>query len=365
MKTIKTITCHDVYNVGAGLQAYSLNTYLRQQGYDAEILDYKPEYLTRHYRLNVVSNPRYNKPLLREAYLLAKLPGRLKARKSRKKQEFDLFRQKYLHVSKRSFRSNEELRKACPAADAYIAGSDQIWNPLFPNGRDPAFYLDFVQYGKKISYAASFAVEKLPEEDVETVSERLSSFDAISVREKSGVSILERLGFSGVQVCDPVFLLSQHEWREMIGSGWQENNALFVYDFDNSGLITQLISAMSEAKGLPVLSYFNRSYAQRCEESGPIEFLQNLAGASAVLSNSFHATAFSLIFHKDFYVVGRKEAINTRMFDLLAGLGLTDRYLNTVEDWKEAAPINWMHVDERLAEQIRRSETFLREALES
>lgn len=364
MKTVKTITCHDVYNVGAGLQAYALVTYLKGQGYDAQILDYKPEYLTRHYRLNVVANPRFDKPVVRQLYLLAKLPGRLRALKSRKKQEFDAFRKQYLPVTDRSFSSNEELRKNCPPADAYIAGSDQIWNPLFPNGKDPAFYLDFVHDGKKISYAASFAVQEIPQEMLDAVRDRLSSFDAVSVREKSGAAILERMGIPGVQVCDPVFLLPQNAWNELIGDTSSVKISLFVYDFDNSSLIADLAGQIAQEKHIPVLSYFSRSYADRVEESGPVQFLRNIAGSAVVLSNSFHATAFSLILHKEFYVVGRKEAINSRMVDLLEELGLSDRYLTEPGDWKKAAPIDWDRVDLLLNRQITRSKTFLREALE-
>lgn len=78
---IKTITCHDVYNVGASLQAYALVTYLRKLGHDAQIIDYKPDYLSNHYSLWGLGNPAYDKPILRELYNLAKLPGRLKAEK--------------------------------------------------------------------------------------------------------------------------------------------------------------------------------------------------------------------------------------------------------------------------------------------
>ena len=75
---ICTITCHDVYNAGASLQAYALQTYLKSLGHDVKIIDYKPDYLSQHYRLDVVANPKYDKPLLKQAYLLAKLPGRLR-----------------------------------------------------------------------------------------------------------------------------------------------------------------------------------------------------------------------------------------------------------------------------------------------
>ena len=70
---IKTITCHDVYNAGASLQAYALVTYLRHLGHDAQVVDYKPDYLSGHHRLGGVGNPRYDKPFVREAYLLAKV----------------------------------------------------------------------------------------------------------------------------------------------------------------------------------------------------------------------------------------------------------------------------------------------------
>ena len=81
---IKTITCHDVYNVGASLQACALVTYLRKLGHDAQIIDYKPDYLSNHYPLWGLGNPAYDKPVIRELYNLAKLPGRLKARNGKR-----------------------------------------------------------------------------------------------------------------------------------------------------------------------------------------------------------------------------------------------------------------------------------------
>ena len=74
---IKIITCHDVYNHGASLQAYALQTYLINLGHDVVIIDYKPDYLSGHYSLSAVSNPKFDKPIIKQFYLLAKLPGRL------------------------------------------------------------------------------------------------------------------------------------------------------------------------------------------------------------------------------------------------------------------------------------------------
>lgn len=365
MKTVKTITCHDVYNAGASLQAYALQTYLETQGYDAEIINYKPEYLTRHYRLNVVSNPKYDKPIVRQLYLAAKLRRRMKARKSRKKAEFDVFREKYLKLTKQTFCTNNDLKKGNIQADAFIAGSDQIWNPVFETGKDPSFFLDFVTSGKKISYAASFAVKEIPSEFQDVVRERLNTFDSISVREKSGVKILNDMGLEGKLVCDPVFLLPEETWTAMCnGSSYSEKYA-FVYDFDNSGLIRDLVQAVSEEKQLKIVSYFHREYADYCCESGPLTFLQNIQNADLIISNSFHATAFALIFHKEFYAVGRREPINSRMYDLLDDVGLQDRYLESAADWKNATAIDWDKVERLLKDKIDFSKEFLKNSLET
>ena len=360
---IKTITCHDVYNVGASLQAYALEQYLTDQGHDVEIIDYKPDYLSRHYSLSAVNNPRFDRPLIRQAYLMAKLPGRLAARFGRKKKSFDSFKKTVLRVTTRRYNSAEALRDDPPEADVYIAGSDQIWNPLFPNGRDAAFFLDFVPAGKKrISYAASFAVEEIAGEDQARMKPWLEKFDAVSVREASGVRLLEQMGLHGVQVCDPVFLLTREQWAAMAA---QQAGGVFVYDFDGSKQVQEMAAVLSESRKAPIVSVFPmQNAAHVCKDMGPREFLGAIACADVVLSNSFHATAFALLFHKDFFVVERWEKINTRMKDLLESVGLSDRLIGTAEEMAAVQPIDWRTVDYRLSDCIDWSEKWLMKGLE-
>lgn len=359
---IKTITCHDVYNAGASLQAYALAQYLTEQGHDVEIINYKPDYLSRHYSLFVVSNPRYDRPLVRQAYLLAKLPGRLKARFGGRKRNFDLFRQSKLRVTAKRYDSAEALRKEPPEADVYIAGSDQIWNPLFQNGRDAAFFLDFVPAGKKrVSYAASFAVEEIASEDQARMKPWLEKFDAVSVREASGVRLLEQMGLHGVQVCDPVFLLTREQWAAM---AVQQTGGVFVYDFDGSEQVRDMAAALSESRRKPIVSAFPmQNAAHVCKDMGPREFLGAIACSDVVLSNSFHATAFAMIFHKDFFVVERREKINTRMQDLLESVGLAGRMIGSAEEMADAKMIDWENVDMRLHQITERSKAFLRTSM--
>lgn len=358
---ICTITCHDVYNVGASLQAYALQTYLKSLGHDVKIINYKPDYLSGHYRLDVVSNPKYDKPLIRQAYLLAKLPGRL--RMLPRKKAFDEFTAKYLTLTKR-YASNAELAAEPPEADVYFAGSDQIWNPLFPNGKDPAFYLDFMRQGVRASYAASFAVDEFPQELWAITAKYLSRFDNIAVRETSGLAILKSLGITNAQtVLDPVFLLDKAHWEAMAKLPPKAKEPyLLVYDFDNSPAVRTLAEKIAAERGLKIYSIFDLPYAEHCFTlCGPEEFLGLMRQADFVLSNSFHATAFSVIFEREFAVVERTEKINTRMRDFTAMLGISERMLRQ----SSAVPpkIDWNGVRYRLEAETVRSKAYIDDVL--
>lgn len=358
---ICTITCHDVYNVGASLQAYALQTYLKSLGHDVKIIDYKPEYLSKHYRLDLVGNPKYDKPFVREAYLLAKLPGRLHVLP--RKRAFDRFTAKHLDLTRR-YVSNEELKADPPEADVYFAGSDQIWNPMFSNGKDPAFYLDFVQHGVRASYAASFAVDEFPQALRQTTAQYLGRFDHIAVRETSGLSVLKTLGITdAVSVLDPVFLLPRAQWAAMAERPEGcEDPYLLVYDFDNSASLRALAERIAAETGWRIYSVLDLPYAERCFSlCGPETFLGLVQGAAFVLSNSFHATAFSVIFEREFAVVERTEKINTRMRDFTALLGLSDHMIT--ETASVPLHTDWTQVERRLAAEILQSKAYIDEVL--
>lgn len=335
MTEIAAITCHDVYNYGASLQAYALQHYCESLGCKYQIIDYKPDYLSGHYSLTAVANPRFDKPVIKQLYLLAKMPGRLVG--LCRKKRFDAFTTKYLKITSRRFHSSQEIAGDCPLADLYIAGSDQIWNTLFKNGRDAAFYLDFVENrGRKISYAASFATERIYNDAEPFVVSMLRNFDAISVRESSALKLLENLGRTdGVLVCDPVFLLSADDWRKVfsqISQSRKKEDYILVYDCERSEKLREMALALRSRTGLPIYALsptFGRYADKDLSLSGPIEFLMLMANAKYVLANSFHALAFSIIFEKEFYIVNRSENINTRMGDFLSYLGASERLIST------------------------------------
>lgn len=323
---VKTITCHEVYNHGASLQEYALLTYLESLGHQAETIHYKPYYLSNHFNLWDVSNERYEKNIfLKTAYLLLKLPGRLKSLK--RKKNFDEFSKKYIKSTETLYKTNEDLKANVPEADAYICGSDQIWNSFFQNGKDPSFYLDFVPDEKlKISYAASFAIDTLENNLKPFVKEKVSGLDHISVREPSGKIILKDLGITNVhQVLDPVFLLDPTHWETLCADKLQDDY-IFVYDCDSDPLIHRFIKKIQQDLKCKIVTVNNNIKYADVDYSleGPEVFLSLIKNAKFVISNSFHAVAFSVIFQKQFTVFNRSEKINTRMRDVVRLLDIPE-----------------------------------------
>ncbi len=362
---IKIITCHDVYNVGASLQAYALMTYLEELGNDVRIIDYKPNYLSHHYQLFYADNPAYRKNVFTKIiYIIAKLP--VKIRQQKRRYVFDAFTGKYLRVTRR-YKSNEELKKNCPPADIYIAGSDQIWNPIFENGKDPAFFLDFAPSTSiRASYAASFAVKKFPGELADKTSKLLSKFDFISVRENTGLGVLTQLGITdGCEVMDPVFLLSVDHWLKLAGANAiVKEKYILVYDFDRSETVRTIAQRIAREKQSKIVTIFKADYSDiNYISAGPLEFLNLIRNAEYIISNSFHATAFSLIFEKKFCVVGRREEVNSRMIDLLNKINLGDAYVSS----DECIPniVDYEKINKQLKLHIKFSKDFLKEILES
>lgn len=350
---IKTITCHDVYNYGASLQAYALQQYLTELGHDVQIIDYFPDYMDVNYRIRW---KKYVIPEVSSLYKIRYIPGikslyRIKMsiqkmkfiwEKSGRKKAFDRFKMQYLRLTPERYRNIEDLRGARLSADVFIAGSDQIWNPLFNNGRDPSFFLQFGE-GHKISYAASFGVSSLSSTDRENMQRWLSSFSKISVREKTGLKLLDGLGISGVQVPDPVFLLTKEYWGRLASSKIGNEKFVLVY---NLGPLMQSIKECAQQlahnHGLKIVAVeelANISYADiRITDAGPCEFIELFVKASYVVTNSFHATSFSILFNIPFFSY-IKNATSSRITDLLSFCGLETRLnskdLNVGIDWCE------------------------------
>lgn len=363
---IKTITCHDVYNYGASLQAYALQQYLSSLGHDVQIIDYKPDYMRLHYNFwYVPENSRYYRKAMKSGlfrFLLCCYFAPARFATYGRKLRFDAFTRKYLRLTKTYF-SYQDLVDCPPEADVYIAGSDQIWNCKLPNGKDPAYFLQFGDKGiKRISYAASFAIPTIPEENKLQMHDWLKLFDAISVREKTGINILETLGLKGVEVSDPVFLLSRDAWEVFFSNDryWSKNKKyLLVYDlFLNDSRLEKEAKRLSSKYNLEIISV---DASRKCpfadkniSNAGPKEFVKLIAEAEYVVTNSFHATAFSIIFNKRFSVYYKYSNIS-RISDILNTLGIKKQLNSDTPEYD----FDWDHINRILSEIREKSYNFI------
>ena len=294
-------------------------------------------------------------------YLILKFPERVLALKNKVK--YDNFRERYLNITKERYLSNKDLQRNTPDADVYICGSDQIWNTKFNNGKDPAFYLDFVPKGKiKASYAASFATDSIDKELKEITKDRISKLDYVGVREISALDILDSLDIkNGVQVLDPVFLLDKFKWEKLTYEINNNEKYIFVYDFDGNELIREIAEKIAKNKKLKIYTVFKSNYSDKViKRMGPIDFISYIKNAEFVISNSFHGTAFSIIFEKQFAVVNRKEAINTRMRDLLSILKIENRLISENYNFNNLInDVDYKEVNKYLRERLEVSKTYL------
>jgi hypothetical protein len=370
---IKTITCHDVYNYGATLQAYALMKFLQNKNHDVEIINYKPVYLCTRYNFwYIASQSRYGKlcEISKFFHLLYALKNYTKRYKTiERKEPFDKFKKYFLNVTKTIYKSNEELKRNPPFADLFITGSDQVWNSVMPNGKDPAFYLDFVPEGSICaSYAASFGQNNIQKEFVHFVKELLNKFKFISVRETTGLRILESIDIkNGTQVLDPVFLLTKQEWSTMLKKQYNEKY-LLVYDFIHDPAIEEVAKKIAKEKKWKIYSindYKKLQYANKnISNAGPIEFMELIKSSQMVISNSFHGTAFSIIFEKEFYVFSLKTLNNnSRMIDFLSLIGLSDRHISSKDQIKSKEHLDYFKIKDVLDKEIMGSKYFLNNLL--
>lgn len=377
---INTITCQHVYNYGASLQAYALQHYLESMGHEVEIIDFNPWFHCDRYNPFWMPENAIGRaadiikilPFLRYLWYPFKAYRGGMFKTWGRKATFDSFEKGCYHLTATKYSSSDELKQNPPQADAYIAGSDQIWNTFSENGKEPGYYLDFGDdKTKRISYAASLATSSIKNECKGLVKEKLTHFSAISVREKTGARLLCDLGIDDVSVVlDPVFLLNKEEWRKLSTKGnlygLRSKSYVLVYDFlGNDDKMISFIKKYAKEKSLEIVSindFSERNYVDKnINNAGPLEFLALIDNAACVIASSFHATAFSVIFEKEFYTFNLKGHNNSsRMQDFLSSIGLEAR-MNPIESSPQF--IGWRNVSKQLKALILKSKEFLAKSL--
>ncbi|MBR0260477.1 MAG: polysaccharide pyruvyl transferase family protein [Selenomonadaceae bacterium] len=260
------------------------------------------------------------------------------------------------------------LEEIADEYDFFVIGSDQVWNPDF---NVPGKFLDFALPEKRIAYAASITVPELPEEVKETYRQKILEIPHVSVREKDGCDLVEKLtGKRPLHVLDPVFLLTADEWRKLekrplwLNSKIYENGYLLTYFFN--GNPPQEVRSLAKELGLPMVNLLDlnnfKHYANGIEE-----FLYLMDNATLLCTQSFHGTAFASIFKKPFiiYKIGKLRSRFSRVASLLELFGLSERVADTnlkfnVED---ALKVDFSRREKVLPLERKKAFKFLTEAL--
>lgn len=373
------LTFHFVSNAGGVLQCFASQTYLQKSGYEAVVIDYRPKYHTVRYA--TVKNPfRYsswywkrfgNRKLSKRVILTIKtfiqcIKSNIRQSDKSTNALYDEFIRNNL-VLTRKYSSYESLTNNPPIADAYITGSDQLWNPdLLDIDFDPAYFLKFGATGMpKISYAVSTGKE-LNNTEIVKLCKLADELTAISVREYNP-KVVDALG-QDVHICiDPTLLLDVEDYASVESDIIETEPYIFVYGFENTaGLHDAVHLAVNKynckvINGCPHRIKLDDS-VQKLRDYGPDRFLTLIKNAQCVVTNSFHGTAFSVIYHKDFITVTHSTR-GGRMISLLYQLGLTSRLWGSADFDFSGIP-DFENVDKRRSFMRQYSSDFLLSAIE-
>lgn len=269
----------------------------------------------------------------------------------------------------------KELRRIEGAYDLFLAGSDQVWNCGRLN-LDTTFLLDFVKcQNKKGSYASSVGMKKIPKKYRKQYLKYWSKIKYLSCRESEGAGLIQKLtGRKAEWVLDPVFLLEQEEWEKAADlSAVYEEPYVLLYMLDQSAGLVRLAKKLAQLKHRKLVKIYGD--IEKNNAVGPKQWLGYFLWAEYIVTNSFHGTAFSIHFHKNFYVEITPQAFFTesssRITDLLRELDLQDRVIGNAEEYAKKMQIEtitdvlYEHADKKIAAMKQRSVKYLKNMLES
>lgn len=335
---ILTLPLHT--NYGGILQAYALQTILERMGHDVKVLDKK-----QHHSLP--KGPRTIRIIF----------NRIVSRYIRKKEilinEEKVYNETYPLVSQytQTFINKyindyilDDLRKIREGEfDAIIVGSDQIWRASYYHPIEYA-YLSFAEKWnlKRIAYAASFGTDQweYSKKQTEICRRLIEKFDGVSVREESGVELCDSyFGVKAQHVLDPTMLLEAEDYLSLLRKeNITPNGRILNYVLDNTEIFNELVTKIASIQGKEIFRVNSRfeEYSAPIEEriQPPVEsWLASFINSDLIVTDSFHACVFSIIFRKGFVVIGNNKRGLSRINSLLKMFDLSNRLVKTLDDY--------------------------------
>lgn len=338
------LTFHRAHNYGAMLQAYGLKKTCEKLGADTSVIDYAPEYIDKQYRYF-----KFTGNIRRILLNIYNLRGNCA-----KKKFFEAFKNNFMNL--RPFETNEKF-------DIILYGSDQIWNPNIKNGFDKVYFgYHNIPVVQNVAYAASIGKSQFSKDELKQFSKIAQKLDRISVREETARDILQSVVKKKIEVVlDPTLLLSAEEWTDIAMEPNISGAYILVYEVNIIPQTMEIAISLSKKLDIPIVEItYNKTklhYKHRVLNNvGPREFIGLFKNASYIITSSFHGTAFSIIFRKNFYTVVHR-AYGSRMQDLLNKIGLADRMVEKLPE--RVCEIDYLHPAEMLNKEREKSLNFL------
>ena len=340
---IGILTFHWANNYGAVLQAYALQNILTNMGHTVEIINYNPDWATDNHGITIKKS----------------FGGIIDAVGDKiRKKIFNKFRKDFLHLSRKKYIAGDLISDY----DVVLTGSDQVFNPDIIGGNhsfDDMYLLKTVTPGiLKCSYAASFGNSTLAPEYQAGYKQLLSDFSHISVREHSGVNIINKFGINAIEVPDPTILMPN--FRHIMRKWHSQKKYMLSILFQSDRNIYHIQENIAHKKGLPIKYIISLKDIFKRKKGflypTPGHWIWAIDNAEFVVTDSFHCTLFCLLCHTPFVTFSLNSwgtDWSERMKNLLTKTGLQNRLLNYKTGNIDALynePINWDMVDQKLAE---------------
>ena len=370
-------------NYGTFLQAFATQTAIRELGYETEILNInsvikdvskarKKYFASQIFNLSELKSYRHT-----ISAIIAKKTNRAyRDYMARREKCFTEFGKRYFEIGEKCDSWNG-LAAHCENFSSVVVGSDQLWRPANIAGN---FYtLNFVpDHINKVSYATSFGLKEIRDNQKEVATAFLSRIQSLSCREESGTKIIENLtGRQAKVVCDPTLLLRKGDWEKFLpAEPVVSGDYILVYLLSNNKDHRNYVKKLAKETGCKIVGVLHGAGYIKGDENfvdeapvdlGPFEFLNLIKNAKYVCTDSFHGCVFATIFEKNYYAFKRfsdkdKMSTNTRVTGLLNRFDLSDRL---VENYDQLCldGIDYTKVNDKVEEFRKDSLGFLTDAL--
>lgn len=380
---IGIITSFYSNNYGAALQAYAMQTYFQQQAHEVYLINYRnanpQKYILEYERKKRETISEYMDRRLKN--LQVKLWGDGLDQKGVciRNKAFDDFVYEYLNLTEKVV-SQIEVEKLGEKYDfdAYVCGSDQIWNPIV-HAFDSVYFADFDTNALKIAYAPSIAVNNLSDDEISIIAKKVKKMDSISVRERDAATILQnsKEAVNAEVVVDPTFLISAKYWSKVFKKKINEKYILvYILNYNAKSkkfyryIEEYAIKNNCQIYWLPYsrLQSKKRELYKIMYDVSPAEFMNLLLNAECVFTNSFHATALSINNNINFYVFldidNGKTNIQSRLKCLIEEYELEERIITDAREIIVSnEKIDFNNINRRIMKRVGESKRFIDNAL--